>query len=678
MQGFSYNNNQQQQQTQINHNNHQNQAQQQINANQHIQAQQQNHTNPTIQHQMMQSNQMQNYNQSQLTQLQAMQHQFNQFQLNQNNQQQQNQNQINQTQPQQQQQPPSPQMQQNQLQQNMQNMQSFQAQPAAPNTQLSPHQNVQNVPQQFAPNQTMEQNESENAVDIKVEDSSLNPEVAEFNPSAFGGVESQSTLQLTVQEQLFAQLQSINSQMQAIKYQTESVLAPRLQQLNNNLAVFQLRVAANPQLLQFAPSQVEYFQLQQHQIMVTQQINSNQLTYNQLEHSLKYTQEMYQKNKDEQYKLDDTLDPVTNQQINNAPQTTINNTNVYNLTSAVTEVGVGGIIQHTQKEEELQTEIIEETQQIDEEQNDEEEQKEEEEKVNRINFMDFVEQNKNKTTNEKAFGRSIVDNEDNEDLPIEPIKESKSLQISKKNEGDEIKLDRALSLNELEENMDDGQIRYDVIYLINKQKDFMSINWSKYKSIPRGVRTVSKGINPQHLMEDVVAMFMRKSLNPWLAGSRCKDKKEQLIKKLTGVLNKMTPEKFTKIAKLTLDTVNEFAESPEQMNIIIGLVLQFGIKQPVFGGQYASLCRHLYDYLPKLGMICEYEWVVNDDDVSTTFRKMVIQQTNELFTTHREYELTKEEIKELQKINDDEMTDIAISKKKRKLLCCHGISRRAL
>eukprot|EP00488_Nonionellina_sp_1-RS-2012_P000473 TRINITY_DN11281_c0_g1_i1.p1 TRINITY_DN11281_c0_g1~~TRINITY_DN11281_c0_g1_i1.p1 ORF type:complete len:170 (-),score=60.67 TRINITY_DN11281_c0_g1_i1:89-598(-) len=168
-------------------------------------------------------------------------------------------------------------------------------------------------------------------------------------------------------------------------------------------------------------------------------------------------------------------------------------------------------------------------------------------------------------------------------------------------------------------------------------------------------------------MRDVVAMFMRKSSNPWLAvshtGKAPTQKKEKLMKKLTGLLNKMTPEKFSKISRLTMDIVNEFAETQEQMNHIIGVVLQFGIKQPVFGSQYAELCNHLFAHLPKLTMICEYEWLVQDDDVSTTFRKMVIQQTNELFTKHRVHELSKEELDEIPK-DDPELKRIKIQKKK--------------
>eukprot|EP01083_Nonionella_stella_P139792 427212_1 len=207
-------------------------------------------------------------------------------------------------------------------------------------------------------------------------------------------------------------------------------------------------------------------------------------------------------------------------------------------------------------------------------------------------------------------------------------------------------------------------VRYTVMDLITEQKHNLYCNWSHpdFKAIPRSIRMIARGVNNERYMEDVVAMFMRKSANPWQppshTGKAPTERKDKLLKQMTGVLNKMTPEKFDKIAKLTMDLVNEFAETKEQMNIIIGLVLEFGIKQPVFGSQYAELCSHLHAHLPKLGLICDYRWVVDDKDVSTTFRKMVIQQTNELFTKHRGYADPVEE-------TDPELRELKMAKKKR-------------
>jgi len=185
-------------------------------------------------------------------------------------------------------------------------------------------------------------------------------------------------------------------------------------------------------------------------------------------------------------------------------------------------------------------------------------------------------------------------------------------------------------------NVDGDVIRYNVKELLKHQKDFLQIKWSLY-DIPRSVRMFCQGVNNEKYMEDVVAMFERKSDNPWTFGVAPSSKKDKLFKKLTGVLNKMTPEKFDRISRQSMDIVNEFAATKDEMEDILGLILKFGIKQPAFCNQYAKLCHHLHEHLSKLALICEYDWIANDNDISSTFRRMVIKQTNDLFTQHKEH-----------------------------------------
>jgi len=219
----------------------------------------------------------------------------------------------------------------------------------------------------------------------------------------------------------------------------------------------------------------------------------------------------------------------------------------------------------------------------------------------------------------------------------------------------------------------EGESTYSVKELIVFQKKFLDIRWREFPDIPRSVRMITHGINNEKYMEDVVAMFRRRlDRSKRYEVRAASSKKEKLFKQLTGVLNKMTPEKFDKIALATMEIVNKFAATEPEMNDIIGLVLQFGIKQPVFGGQYAKLCSHLHAHLPKLGMISDYQWIVQDPDVSKTFRKMVIRQTNDLFTMHRNHsphpEPTMSEAvdgKEPQPLDmDAEAVELRVSKRK--------------
>lgn len=222
------------------------------------------------------------------------------------------------------------------------------------------------------------------------------------------------------------------------------------------------------------------------------------------------------------------------------------------------------------------------------------------------------------------------------------------------------------------------EIRYSVSTLLEHRKDYLMIKWSEH-DIPQRVRMFFNGVNNEKYMEDVDAMFRRRAApgEAWVPDIvktvvEKKTKKERLFKKLTGVLNKMTPDKFDRIAKQSMDIVNEFAATEPEMNLILALILKFGIKQPAFCNQYAKLCNHLHDHLHKLAMISDYDWIAKDEDISGTFRRMVITQTNDLFTTLKEHSPAEEPTmtdgsdgKEPRKLSMDP-EDVELRKAKRK------------
>ena len=99
----------------------------------------------------------------------------------------------------------------------------------------------------------------------------------------------------------------------------------------------------------------------------------------------------------------------------------------------------------------------------------------------------------------------------------------------------------------------------------------------------------------------------------------------------------MTPEKYDRIAAQTMEVVKEFAETEDAMKDIIGTMLQFAVKVPVFGNQYAQLCKHLFGHLRQLALACDYKWVLEDKDISKTFRQMVVAETHSLFLKHKDH-----------------------------------------
>merc|ERR1719295_1016857 len=162
---------------------------------------------------------------------------------------------------------------------------------------------------------------------------------------------------------------------------------------------------------------------------------------------------------------------------------------------------------------------------------------------------------------------------------------------------------------------DGDECKYAVMDLLKHQKFHLQVKWSQFPDVPRSVRMFCQGVNNEKYMENVVAMFERKCANPWIptatTGKAPTAKKDILFKKLTGTLNKMTPDKFDRIAKQSMDIVNEFAASESEMQSILALVLKFGIKQPAFCNQYAALCNHLHLHLHRLALVSEYEWIAD-------------------------------------------------------------------
>eukprot|EP00485_Elphidium_margaritaceum_P007895 CAMPEP_0202708538 /NCGR_PEP_ID=MMETSP1385-20130828/20718_1 /ASSEMBLY_ACC=CAM_ASM_000861 /TAXON_ID=933848 /ORGANISM="Elphidium margaritaceum" /LENGTH=976 /DNA_ID=CAMNT_0049367537 /DNA_START=135 /DNA_END=3065 /DNA_ORIENTATION=+ len=224
-----------------------------------------------------------------------------------------------------------------------------------------------------------------------------------------------------------------------------------------------------------------------------------------------------------------------------------------------------------------------------------------------------------------------------------------------------------------------NQIGYSVLTLLEYRPKFMHIEWFRVRNeseyeylgeIPDELRFDFYGVDPARYMQDVSAMMLRKSSNPWLAashhaGTGPTDKKGICTKKLRGILNKMTPEKFDKISAQTMECVRQFAENEEFMKLILGCILEFAITISVFGDQYAKLCKHLYNNLQKIRMACEYDWILNDPSLPQTFRQMVIMETDLLFRTYRKHSPFDIDVNEQgEKITDAEELELKVRKKK--------------
>eukprot|EP01083_Nonionella_stella_P035773 97564_1 len=90
--------------------------------------------------------------------------------------------------------------------------------------------------------------------------------------------------------------------------------------------------------------------------------------------------------------------------------------------------------------------------------------------------------------------------------------------------------------------------RYSVTELIAQRKHNLKIDCSQLNKLPRSICFVTCDVNKERCMEDVTAMFIKKSATPCShTGKAVKaptQRQDTLIKQLTVILNRMTPQKL--------------------------------------------------------------------------------------------------------------------------------------
>lgn len=154
------------------------------------------------------------------------------------------------------------------------------------------------------------------------------------------------------------------------------------------------------------------------------------------------------------------------------------------------------------------------------------------------------------------------------------------------------------------------------------------------------------------LREDIK---LHESENAWKPGRLAKSggdtkndeekKTEELYKKVRGVLNKLTPQKFdtllSQIKALKVDTI-------ERLQGVINLVFEKAIDEPNFAVAYAKMCMELSQMEVGITTTDGKKEIVN-------FRKLLITRCQEEFEKQsRDESITEDKIKEIENCQDPE------------------------
>ncbi|XP_051553023.1 eukaryotic translation initiation factor 4 gamma 2-like isoform X2 [Myxocyprinus asiaticus] len=114
----------------------------------------------------------------------------------------------------------------------------------------------------------------------------------------------------------------------------------------------------------------------------------------------------------------------------------------------------------------------------------------------------------------------------------------------------------------------------------------------------------------------------RRDVNP----SNEKERHDAIFRKVRGILNKLTPEKFD---KLCLELLNVGVDSKLVLTGIILLIVDKALEEPKYSSLYAQLCLRLAEDAPNFdGPSTEFQ---SSQKQSTTFRRLLISKLQDEF-----------------------------------------------
>ncbi|XP_032308050.1 eukaryotic translation initiation factor 4 gamma 3 isoform X2 [Drosophila ananassae] len=127
---------------------------------------------------------------------------------------------------------------------------------------------------------------------------------------------------------------------------------------------------------------------------------------------------------------------------------------------------------------------------------------------------------------------------------------------------------------------------------IGKQVSMSGVQASGGRSSMKGMIHVNLSLNQDVKLNETENAWRPRVLNKSEADNNLKEiqEKEELVRRVRGILNKLTPERFDtlveEIIKLKIDT-------PDKMDEVIVLVFEKAIDEPNFSVSYARLCHRL-------------------------------------------------------------------------------------
>jgi len=91
---------------------------------------------------------------------------------------------------------------------------------------------------------------------------------------------------------------------------------------------------------------------------------------------------------------------------------------------------------------------------------------------------------------------------------------------------------------------------------------------------------------------------LEKSDNRWERGQGAETQFDALVKKVKGILNKLTLDKFEKLTNHLVKLLNQNVDEAELLKMAIAIIFDKALSEGHFAPLYARLCHHLSKELP--------------------------------------------------------------------------------
>ena len=113
---------------------------------------------------------------------------------------------------------------------------------------------------------------------------------------------------------------------------------------------------------------------------------------------------------------------------------------------------------------------------------------------------------------------------------------------------------------------------------------------------------------------------IQKAASPWMAGATLDDD-ARFLKRVKGILNKITPENFE---KLTLQLVDLGIDTPEKLRELISEIFGKSVQEPGYCPTYSDLCKVLSERVS--------EFKVEGQKKAVSFKRVLLNTCQEEFT----------------------------------------------